>query len=135
MKYNIKRLVRQEDLDKSGLLKSDVFFTWIYDELIKHAESMSGLKCLIKHISKIDIVNPVRKDNMLEVRIGVKNIGSSSLSLEAKVTNIENNSDFLIIENIIIVSVDSDFKPVRHNIKDVESVFIPCGWMKFNEKE
>ena len=35
MKFNIKRLVEPEETDKSGLLKSDLFFAWLYNEIIR----------------------------------------------------------------------------------------------------
>tara|TARA_Y100000034_G_scaffold123695_1_gene170871 strand:+ start:3533 stop:3940 length:408 start_codon:yes stop_codon:yes gene_type:complete len=135
VKYNIKKLVRHEDVDKGGILKSNIFFMWVYNEIIKHAESISGSKCLIRYISKVDIVNPAKKDDILEVKITSKSIGKSSLSFEASVISAKDDSTFLTIKNIIAVSVDSDLKSKKHEIESAENSFIPYTWVKYDTEK
>lgn len=128
MKFNIKRLVEPEETDKSGLLKSDLFFAWLYNEIIRYATSILESQCLIRHISNVDIIHPVKKKDILEIDVNVKATGKTSITLNVFVNDVKSRKTFLKVENVVLVSVDEDLKAREHNCVSVGNKFIPYPW-------
>ena len=70
-----------------------------------------------KYISEIDFISSGKQGDVIEIGLGFKNVGRTSISFSCEVRNVFTKEIIIRIENIVFVMVDENGKAVPHGKK------------------
>ena len=74
-----------------------------------------GTKSVVtKYISEIDFVSSAKQGDVIEIGLGFKKIGRTSISFSCEVRNVFSKQTIIKIENIVFVKVDENGKAESH---------------------
>lgn len=123
MEFRSRKWVKPEDLDANGRLLAGRVLLWLDEEaMIYGIIQLNNKRLVTKYISEINFMNTAIQGDIVEVGIAVKKFGKSSLTLNCEVRNIMHHETILTVDNIILVNLDENRKPVPHGKTKVEYV-------------
>ena len=117
MKFYSRKLIKPGDLNARNTLFGGALLKWIDEEAGIYAMTKLGSKNVVtKYISEIDFVSSAKQGDVIEIGLGFKRIGRTSISFSCEVRNIFTKKTIITIENIVFVHVDEAGQAVPHGI-------------------
>ncbi len=115
MKFYSRKLIKPEDLNARNTLFGGALLRWIDEEAGIYAMTKLDSKNVVtKYISEINFVNSAQKGDVIEIGLGFKKLGRTSISFSCEVRNIFTKQSIIQIENIVFVHVDENGLPKPH---------------------
>lgn len=122
MKFYSRKLIKPENLNARNTLFGGVLLKWIDEEAGIYAMTKLGTKDVVtKYISEIDFVSSAKQGDVIEIGLGFKGIGRTSIQFSCEVRNIFTKQTIIKIDNIVFVKVDAQGSPEPHG-KDLETI-------------
>lgn len=115
MKFYSRKLIKPENLNARNTLFGGALLRWIDEEAGIYAMTKLGSKNVVtKYISEIDFVSSAKQGDVIEIGLGFKKVGRTSISFSCEVRNLFSKQTIIKIENIVFVHVDEDGLPKPH---------------------
>lgn len=122
MKFYSRKLIKPGDLNARNTLFGGVLLRWIDEEAGIYAMSKLDSKSVVtKYISEIDFVHSAKQGDIIEIGLGFKSIGKTSITFSCEVRNLVSKQPIITIDNIVFVNVDSKGVSLPHN-KDLNNI-------------
>lgn len=123
MNFHTRKWVKPEDLNPNGSLFGGRILEWIDEEAALYAIiQLENPKTVTKYMSEINFVSSAVKGDIIEIGIGVKKFGVSSLTLECEVRNMMTRDIIITINTIVMVSLDDAGNSKPHGKTRIEYV-------------
>ncbi len=123
MRYHTRKWIKPEDLNPNGTLFGGRLLEWIDEEAALYAIiQLENPKVVTKFMSEINFVSSAAKGDIIEIGIGIKEFGRTSLILAAEVRNKMTRESIITIDRIVMVSLDENGAPVPHGKTKMEFV-------------
>ncbi len=123
MKFYSRKLIKPENLNARNTLFGGVLLKWIDEEAGIYAMTKLGTKHVVtKFISEIDFISSARQGDVVEIGLGFKQIGRTSITFSCEVRNVFTKQTIIKIENIVFVKVNETGIPQPHgkNLNNIE---------------
>ncbi len=115
MKFYSRKLIKPGDLNARNTLFGGALLRWIDEEAGIYAMTKLDSKHVVtKYMSEIDFVSSAEQGDVIEIGLGFKHIGKSSISFSCEVRNLFTKQTIIMIDNIVFVHVDKNGKPQAH---------------------
>lgn len=125
MKFYSRKLIKPEDLNARNTLFGGALLRWIDEEAGIYAMTKLDSKDVVtKYISEIDFVSSPKKGDVIEIGLGFRSIGKTSISFSCEVRNLFTKESIIKIDNIVFVQVDESGRPKPHgkNLDNIELI-------------
>ncbi|MFT4610798.1 MAG: acyl-CoA thioesterase YciA [Glaciecola sp.] len=123
MRFHTRKWVKPEDLNPNQTLFGGQLLAWIDEEAALYTIiQLENSKVVTKYISEINFMASATQGDIIEIGIEVLKFGRSSLTLKCEVRNKMTRETILTVDNIIMVNLGGDGKPVPHGKTEVEFV-------------
>ena len=115
MEFYSRKLIKPENLNARNTLFGGALLRWIDEEAGIYAMTKLDTKNVVtKYISEIDFISSGKQGDVIEIGLGFKNVGRTSISFSCEVRNVFTKEIIIRIENIVFVMVDENGKAVPH---------------------
>jgi len=115
MKFYSRKLIKPENLNARNTLFGGALLRWIDEEAGIYAMTKLDTKSVVtKYISEIDFVCSAMQGDVIEIGLGFKSIGRTSISFSCEVRNVFSKEIIIKIEQIVFVKVDDNGSPEQH---------------------
>ena len=115
MKFYSRKLIKPENLNARNTLFGGALLRWIDEEAGIYAMTKLDTKNVVtKYISEIDFVSSAVQGDVIEIGLGFKKIGRTSIGFSCEVRNVFSKETIIKIDNIVFVMVDENGKPKPH---------------------
>ena len=123
MRFNTRKWVKPEDLNPNGTLFGGQLLAWIDEEAALYTIiQLENSKIVTKYISDINFMASATQGDIVEIGMEVTKFGKSSISLKCEARNKMTRETILTVDNIIMVNLGDDGKPVPHGKAEIEFV-------------
>lgn len=123
MRFHTRKWVKPEDLNPNQSLFGGQLLAWIDEEAALYTIiQLENSKIVTKYISEINFMSSAKQGDIIEIGIEVVKFGKSSLTLKCEARNKMTRETILTVDNIIMVNLGDDGKPVPHGKTEVEFV-------------
>ncbi len=123
MRFNSRRWVKPEDLNANGTLFAGRVLSWLDEEAIIYAMiQLDNKRIVTKYMSEINFMGTAVAGDVIEIGIGVVKFGKSSLTLNCEVRNKMTHEPIVTVDNVIVVNLGENGKPLPHGKSKVEYV-------------
>ena len=123
MRFHTRKWVKPEDLNPNATLFGGRLLEWIDEECALYAIiQLENPKVVTKYMSEINFSSSAAQGDIVEIGIDVVKFGTSSLTLKCEVRNKMTRETIITIDNIVMVSLDTDAKPKPHGNSRIEFV-------------
>ena len=125
LKFYSRKLIKPGDLNARNTLFGGALLRWIDEEAGIYAMAkLDSRNVVTKYMSEINFVSSAKQGDVIEIGLGLKWYGRTSISFSCEVRNLFTKETISQIENIIFVHVDAEGRPTPHNAREA-SVFMP----------
>mgnify|MGYP006280400931 CR=1 FL=1 len=115
MKFHTRKWIKPEDLNPNGTLFGGRLLEWIDEEAALYAIiQLENENVVTKFMSEIDFQNSANQGDIIEIGLDIKKFGTKSLTLCCEVRNKMTRGTIITIDNIVLVNLDKNGKPVPH---------------------
>jgi len=122
MKFYSRKLIKPGDLNARNTLFGGALLRWIDEEAGIYAMSKLDSRSVVtKYISEIDFVNSAKQGDIIEIGLGFKSLGRTSITFSCEVRNLVSKQTIITLENIVFVNVDETGLPLPHH-KTLETI-------------
>ena len=123
MRFHTRKWVKPEDLNPNRTLFGGRLLQWINEEVALYAIIQLEIPSTVtKYMSEIDFVSSAKEGDIIEIGIEIISFGNSSITLKSEVRNKLTQKTIIIIDKIVMVSLDEKGKPKRHGKTKIEYV-------------
>jgi len=123
MNFHTRKWVKPEDLNPNGTLFGGSLLKWIDEETAIYAIiQLENHSCVMKYMSEIDFISSATQGDIVEIGIEVIKFGNTSLTLKCEARNKLTKKTIIVIDNIVVVSLDSNGMPFAHGKTEVSHV-------------
>tara|TARA_R100000935_G_C2786162_1_gene143845 strand:- start:91 stop:480 length:390 start_codon:yes stop_codon:yes gene_type:complete len=123
MNFHTRKWVKPQDLNPNNSLFGGRLLEWIDEECALYSIiQLENPRVVTKFMSEIDFKSSAVQGDIIEIGIDVVKFGNASLTLRCEVRNKMTRETIITIENIIMVSLDTDGKPKAHGKSEIEFV-------------
>jgi acyl-CoA hydrolase len=123
MRFHTRKWVKPEDLNANGTLFGGRLLAWIDEEAALYSiVQLENFRVVTKYMSEINFINKAKQGDIVEIGIDVVKFGKSSLVLRCVVRNMMTHEEIISIENITMVNLDEEGKPLPHGKTEIEFV-------------
>jgi acyl-CoA hydrolase len=123
MRFHTRKWVKPEDLNPNQTLFGGQLLAWIDEEAALYTIiQLENSKIVTKYMSEINFMASAKQGDIIEIGIEVLKFGRSSLTMKCEVRNKMTRETILTVDNIIMVNLGEDGKPVPHGKTQVEFV-------------
>lgn len=123
MRFHTRKWVKPEDLNPNGTLFGGRLLAWIDEEAALYTTiQLENSKIVTKYMSEINFMASANQGDIVEIGIEVKKFGTSSITLKCEVRNKMTRQTIITVENLIMVNLGPDGKPLPHGKTEVEFV-------------
>lgn len=123
MRFHTRKWVKPEDLNANETLFGGTLLAWIDEEAALYSIiQLENSKVVTKYMSEINFLSSAKKGDIIEIGIEVVKFGTSSLTLNCEVRNKMTHETIIRVDNIIMVNLGPDGKPLPHGKTEVEFV-------------
>lgn len=123
MRFHTRKWIKPNDLNPNASLFGGRLLEWIDEECALYAiVQLENPRVVTKHMSEINFINSARQGDIIEIGIDVVNFGKTSLTLKCEVRNKMNRKTIIIVEKIVLVSLDENGIPMEHGKAEIEFV-------------
>ena len=117
MRFLTRKLVQPGDLNANNTLFGGRCLEWIDEEAAIYAMVETRHKRVVtKYISAINFIAPAFQGDVVEIGIGLKHVGTTSITLEIVVRDLTTQNTIVNIEEMVFVCVDENGQPIRHSL-------------------
>ena len=117
MRFLTRKLVQPGDLNVNGTLFGGRCLEWVDEEASIYAAIETRHKRVVtKSISAINFVAPAFQGDVVEIGVGLKKVGKTSITLEVQVRDLTTQKTIVDIDEMVFVCVDETGKPIRHSL-------------------
>ncbi len=117
MKFYSRKLIKPENLNARNTLFGGALLRWIDEEAGIYAMTKLNTKNVVtKYISEIDFVSSAEQGDVIEIGLGFKKIGRTSISFSCEVRNVFTKQTIIKIEKIVFVKVDESGRATPHGV-------------------
>ena len=115
MKFYSRKLIKPGDLNARNTLFGGALLRWIDEEAGIYAMSKLNSKQVVtKYMSEIDFVHSAEQGDIIEIGLGFKNIGRTSIGFSCEVRNLLTKQIIIKIDHIVFVHVDEQGRAKPH---------------------
>lgn len=126
MKFYSRKLIKPENLNARNTLFGGALLRWIDEEAGIYAMTKLDTKNVVtKYISEIDFVSSAIQGDVIEIGLGFKKIGRTSISFSCEVRNVFSKRTIIKIDRIVFVKVDKNGTPSPHGKNQENLQLIP----------
>jgi len=123
MRFHTRKWVKPEDLNPNGTLFGGRLLAWIDEEAALYTVvQLENNKIVTKYVSEINFMSSAKQGDIVEIGMEVTKFGKSSITLKCEARNKMTRETILTVDNIIMVNLDADGKPLPHGKTQVEYV-------------
>jgi len=123
MKFHTRKWVKPEDLNANGTLFGGRLLAWIDEEAALYTiVQLENPKVVTKYMSEINFMASAKQGDIIEIGIEVIKFGTSSVTLRSEVRNKMTHETIITVDQIIMVNLDEEGKPIPHGKTKVEYV-------------
>lgn len=123
MRFHTRKWVKPEDLNPNGTLFGGRLLEWIDEEAALYAIiQLENPKTVTKYMSEIDFRSSAREGDIIEIGMDVVKFGTASLTLTCEVRNKMTRESIIVIDRIVMVSLDEQGKAKPHGKTQIEYV-------------
>ncbi|RKN81078.1 acyl-CoA thioesterase [Ulvibacterium marinum] len=123
MRFHTRKWVKPEDLNANQTLFGGRVLAWIDEEAALYSIiQLENKRVVTKYISEINFMSTAEQGDIVEIGIEVVKFGQSSLTLNCEVRNKMTRETIVTVDNIIMVNLDENGKPVPHGKTKIEFV-------------
>ncbi len=123
MRFHTRKWVKPEDLNPNGTLFGGTLLAWIDEEAALYTiVQLENNKIVTKYISEINFMSSAKQGDIVEIGIEVTKFGKSSMTLKCEARNKMTHETILTVDNIIMVNLGADGKPMPHGKTKIEFV-------------
>jgi len=123
MKFHTRKWVRPEDLNANETLFGGRLLQWIDEEAALYTIiQLDNKRVVTKYMSDINFVSAAQQGDIVEIGIEVAKWGRTSITLSCEVRNKMTRQTIVSIDNITMVSLGEDGKPVAHGKTEIEYI-------------
>jgi acyl-CoA thioesterase YciA len=123
MRFHTRKWVKPEDLNPNGTLFGGRLLAWIDEEAALYAViQLENNKVVTKYMSEINFMSSAKTGDIIEIGIEVVKFGKTSLVLNCEVSNKMTRETIITVDNIVLVNLDENGKPLPHGKTQVEYV-------------
>lgn len=123
MRFHTRKWVKPGDLNANGTLFGGRLLSWIDEEAILYSIiQLENKKVVTKFMSEINFMCTAEAGDIVEIGIEVVKFGKSSLTLRCEARNKMNHETIVTVDQLIVVNLDDEGKPLPHGKTKVEYV-------------
>ena len=123
MRFHTRKWVKPEDLNANGTLFGGKMLAWIDEEAALYSiVQLENSRVVTKYMSEINFMNSAKQGDIVEIGIDVVKFGKTSLVLKSEVRNMMTRETIISIDNITMVNLGEDGKPVPHGKNQIEFI-------------
>ncbi len=123
MRFHTRKWVKPEDLNANETLFGGRVLAWIDEEAALYSIiQLESKKVVTKYMSEINFMSSAVKGDIVEIGIEVVSFGKSSLTLNCEVRNKMTHETIVTVDNIIMVNLGENGKPLSHGKTKIEYV-------------
>ena len=123
MRFHTRKWVKPGDLNAHKTLFGGRLLAWIDEEAALYAiVQLENQNVVTKYMSEIEFVSAAREGDIIEIGIEAVKFGKTSLTLRCEARNMMDRKTIVKIEQIVMVSLNENGKPVSHGKTEVEFV-------------
>ena len=123
MRFHTRKWVKPEDLNPNGTLFGGRLLAWIDEEIALYTVvQLENNYVVTKYMSEIDFKSSAKQGDIVEIGIGVRSFGTTSITLECEVRNMMTRETIISINKIIMVNLNKQGKPAPHGKTTVEYI-------------
>ncbi len=133
MKFHTRKWVKPEDLNPNKSLFGGKLLAWIDEEAALYSiVQLENSHVVTKYMSEINFQASAKEGDIIEIGIEVVKFGRTSLTLKCEVRNKMTHQTIITVDNITMVNLDKDGKPLEHGKTEVE--YVERRLRKVNDK-
>ncbi|MEM9822494.1 MAG: hotdog domain-containing protein [Bacteroidota bacterium] len=115
MKFYSRKLIKPGDLNARNTLFGGALLRWIDEEASIYAMAKLDSKSVVtKFMSEINFVSSAQQGDVIEIGLGFKRIGTTSISFSCEVRNLFTKHSIIQIDNMVFVHVNEHGKATPH---------------------
>lgn len=123
MRFHTRKWIKPEDLNPNGTLFGGRLLAWIDEEAALYSIiQLENQRTVTKYMSEIDFKSSAQQGDIVEISIEVVNFGTASLTLKCEVRNKMTRKSIIVVDKIVMVSLDDDGNAKPHGKTKVEFV-------------
>ncbi len=123
MRFHTRKWVKPEDLNANETLFGGRVLAWVDEEAALYSIiQLENKRIVTKYISEINFMSTAKQGDIIEIGIDVIKFGKTSLTLNCEVRNKMTHETIVTVDNIIMVNLGEDGKPVAHGKTKIEYV-------------
>jgi len=123
LRFHTRKWVKPEDLNPNGTLFGGRLLAWIDEEAALYTIiQLENSKIVTKYISEINFMASAKQGDIIEIGIEVTKFGKSSITMKCEARNKRTRETILTVDNIIMVNLGDDGKPMPHGKTQIEFV-------------
>lgn len=123
MRFHTRKWIKPQDLNPNQTLFGGRLLEWIDEEAALYAcIQLENKRVVTKYINEINFVSSAKQGDVIEIGIDVVKFGKSSLTLACEVRNKMTRQTIIRIDEIIMVNLSEDGKPMPHGKTKIEFV-------------
>ncbi len=123
MRFHTRKWVKPEDLNANETLFGGRLLSWIDEEAVLYSIiQLENKKVVTKYMSEINFMSTAHQGDIVEIGIKVVKFGKTSIVLKCEARNKMNRETILTVDNIIMVNLDPNGKPLPHGKTKIEYV-------------
>lgn len=123
MRFHTRKWVKPGDLNANETLFGGRVLAWIDEEAALYSIiQLESKRVVTKYMSEINFMSTAVKGDIVEIGIEVVKFGKSSLTLNCEVRNKMTRETIVTVDNVIMVNLGENGKPVPHGKTKVEFV-------------
>lgn len=119
MRFLTRKLVQPGDLNSNNTLFGGRLLAWVDEEAAIYAALEARHKRVVtKSVSAINFIAPAFQGDVVEIGVGLKRVGKTSITLEISVRDLTTQREIVNIDEMVFVAVDENGRPVRHGLHE-----------------
>lgn len=123
MRFHTRKWVKPEDLNANETLFGGKVLAWLDEEAALYSIiQLENKRVVTKYMSEINFMSTAKQGDIIEIGIEVVKFGKTSLTLNCEVRNKMTHETIVTVDNIIMVNLGPDGKPMPHGKTKVEYV-------------
>jgi len=117
MKFLTRKIVMPPDLNSGGALFGGTCLSWIDEAAaIFVMAEVKHYKVVTKKMSEINFIAPAFQNDIVEIGVGLKRLGKTSITVEVEVRNLKTQQTIVNVDEIVFVCLNENNKPTKHNL-------------------
>ncbi len=123
MRFHTRKWVKPEDLNPNATLFGGRLLSWIDEEAALYTVvQLENPKTVTAYMSEISFKSSAKQGDIIEIGIEVVKFGKTSITLRSEARNMMTRETILVVDQIIMVNLGENGKPIPHGKSKVEFV-------------